>query len=176
MNAADARLVDPGIEWEAGYREMAAEYREDRIQVLQDVDDFAAHVQRLRDQARGVGLAKDYVPANTYWLVRKDGRVLGLSNLRHRLTSALEDFGGHIGYGIRPSERRKGYGTLILGLTLEKARGLGLGRVLLTCDPENVGSARIIQSNGGVLASESYSEHAKRVTSRYWIELGRSPT
>ena len=168
----DARLAEPAVEWEAAYRDMLAEYREERIQALRDVDDFAAHVQRLRDQSRGIGLPEGHVPGSTYWLVRDgDGVMLGISNLRHRLTPKLEDHGGHIGYGIRPSERRKGYGTLILKLTMEKARALGLTRVLITCDPENVGSARIIQKNGGVLESESWSEQAKRVTSRYWIEL-----
>jgi len=172
MEAGDARLVEPSVEWEAAYREMLAEYREGRIQVLKDVDDFAEHVQRLRDQARGIGLPEGYVPDSTYWLVREsDGTLLGVSNLRHRLDAALEDYGGHIGYGIRPSERRKGYGTLMLKLTLDKARERGIRRVLITCDPENIGSVRVIQNNSGVLASESYSERAKRVTSRYWIEL-----
>ena len=165
------RLVEPSVEWEAAYREMLAEFSGDRIEVLTEVDDFAATVQRLRDRARGVGLPEGYVPDSTYWLVREDGTVLGVSNLRHRLDAALEDYGGHIGYTIRPSERRKGYGTRLLELTLAKARERGLERVLITCDPENIGSVRVIQKNGGVLASESYSERAKRMTSRYWIEL-----
>ena len=83
----------------------------------------------------------------------------------------LRDFGGHIGYGVRPSERRKGYATLMLRLVLDKARAMGIERVLITCDKDNLASARVIQKNGGVLDSESYSEQAKRVTQRYWIEL-----
>jgi len=172
VTAGDARLIEPSVEWEAAYRDMLWEFREDRIEIMKDVGDFAAHVQRLRDQARGTGLQEGRVPAGTYWLVRdEDGKMLGISNLRHELTPALEDHGGHIGYGIRPSERREGYGTLILKLTLEKARAMGVTRALVTCDPENVASARIIQKNGGVLDSESWSPQAKRVTSRYWIDL-----
>ncbi len=83
----------------------------------------------------------------------------------------MEDVGGHIGYRIRPSERRKGYGTLILALTLAEARKLGLPRVLLTCDQDNIASARVIQANGGALASEGYSPQTQTLVSRYWIEL-----
>ncbi len=134
-------------------------------------DDFAAFVTRLRDFAGGRNLQADWVPATTYWLVR-GGRVLGTCTLRHRLTDSLRDCGGHIGYAVRPSERGKGYATLQLRLMLEKARRLGLDRVLLTCDKTNTASARVIQKCGGVLGSESHSPAAGRVTSRYWIVLG----
>jgi predicted acetyltransferase len=96
---------------------------------------------------------------------------VGASRLRHALTPALEDIGGHIGYDIRPTERRKGYGTRLLALMLHKAKALGLARVFLTCDTENVASAKIIEKNGGVLASQSVSPRAGVLVSRYWIEL-----
>jgi len=97
--------------------------------------------------------------------------VLGTMALRHYLTPLLEDVGGHIGYAIRPSERRKGYGTRILALTLERARAMGLGRVLVTCDTDNLGSARVIQRNGGALASEGHSVRTGTRVSRYWIDI-----
>lgn len=100
--------------------------------------------------------------------------VIGMSTLRHTLTPLLEDVGGHIGYRIRPSARRQGYGTRILELTLRQAQPLGLSRVLLTCDQDNIASARVIQRNGGVLASEGYSAQTATVVSRYWIELPAS--
>ena len=171
--AADPRLIEPGVEWEAEYRAMAEEFRAEGEQKRYEepIDDFAAYVRRLDEQSRGIGLAEGIVPSTTYWLVRHDGAMLGMSNLRHRLTPKIEDWGGHIGYAIRPSERRKGYGTQILALVLDKARELGLGRVLVTCDTKNTASTRIIQKHGGMLASESYSPNAERVTSRYWIDL-----
>ena len=87
------------------------------------------------------------------------------------VAEALRDFGGHVGYGVRPSERGKGYATRMLVMALDKARQLGLKRVLITCDKDNLASARVIQKNGGVLGSESYSPQGGRVTQRYWIDL-----
>ena len=133
-------------------------------------EDFAEFVGRLRDHARGIGLPEGHVPASTYWLVG-GGRILGMCNLRHRLTDALRDFGGHVGYGVRPSQRGKGYGTRQLGLVLDKAMELGIRRVLITCDRNNVASVRVIQKNGGVLDCESFSEQGGRITQRYWIDL-----
>ena len=126
-------------------------------------------IRRLEERSRGVGL---HVPDSSFWLVRcGDGAVVGLSNLRHRLIPALEDVGGHIGYSIRPSERCKGYGKCILALTMEKARVQGLAQVLLTCDTDNRGSARVIEKNGGVLASGGFSAVSGTHVSRYWIAL-----
>jgi predicted acetyltransferase len=134
-----------------------------------DLPDF---IGELEAQARGVDLPPGLVPSSYYWLVRpQDGAILGVGALRHHLTPALEDVGGHIGYSIRPSERRKGYGTRILALTLDKARARGLDRVLVTCDTENVGSAHIIERNGGILASAGHSDRTGTYVSRYWIHL-----
>ena len=133
-------------------------------------EDFREFVRRLRRHSRSADLPDGWVPATTYWLAR-GRRILGACNLRHALTDALRDFGGHVGYSIRPSERSKGYGTLILKLALEKARVLGISRVLITCDRENLASARVIEKNGGVLDSESHSKQASRITRRYWIHV-----
>jgi len=129
-------------------------------------------IRQLDERSRGVGLAPGHVPGSSFWLVRLgDGAMVGVSNLRHGLTPALEDVGGHIGYSIRPAERCKGYGTCLLALTLQQARARGLGQVLLTCDTANRGSARIIEKNGGVLASSGVSATSGTHVSRYWIAL-----
>jgi predicted acetyltransferase len=96
--------------------------------------------------------------------------VIGQSSLRHHLNPSLEREGGHIGYNIRPSERRKGFGTMILSLTLEKAKGIGLTRVFVTCDTDNVASARIIEKNGGRLQGQVISERSGKLINQYWIE------
>jgi predicted acetyltransferase len=132
---------------------------------------FEAHLQGLRDAAAGVGLRAGLVPWDTYWLVR-GRRVLGSSNLRHRLTAGLRVEGGHIGYRVRPSERRKGYGRRLLAMTLEKARERGMERVMVTCDEDNVGSARIIEANGGRRTGEGISPRTGKRVLQYWIELG----
>ena len=131
--------------------------------------DFPAYVEALLAHARGENLPAGLVTYSMLWLVRNDTDVLGRATLRHYLTPDLEDEGGHIGYMIRPSARRRGYGTVILGLALERAHGLGLARVLVTCDDDNLASARIIEKNGGTLASASLSPTAGRVVRRYWI-------
>ena len=134
-------------------------------------ENFPGLVCWLKDQSNGLGLKEGWVASSTFWLTCGKERILGVVNLRHQLTDKLRDIGGHIGYGVRPSERNKGYATLMLRLTLEKARGLGIERVLVTCDADNIPSARVIQKNGGVLDSESHSEQTGRITQRYWIEL-----
>lgn len=136
--------------------------------------DFTAFLRALDDSAHGIGLRPGIVPQTDFWLVRRDPSgpmILGASSLRHALNESLRDIGGHIGYDVRPSERRKGYGTQLLAMTLPHARALGLTRVLLTCDSDNVASARIIEHNGGVLASQSVSPRSGVLVSRYWIEL-----
>ncbi|GER65561.1 hypothetical protein BpJC7_17310 [Weizmannia acidilactici] len=89
--------------------------------------------------------------------------------IRHDLNDALLESGGHVGYGIRPSERRKGLASKMLEMPLEKAKELGLERVLLTCDKKNTGSAKTIVKNGGILENEM--DHGDRVTQRYWMTL-----
>ena len=88
-----------------------------------------------------------------------------------RLTDALKREGGHIGYGIRPKERGKGYGTILLSKTLEKAKDLGLERVLLTCDKSNIASARVIIKNEGKFDSEEFLEEKGAYFQRYWIDV-----
>jgi predicted acetyltransferase len=133
--------------------------------------DIAAYVKRLEDFSQGVGLAEGVVPESTYWLVRDGTTFLGFSRLRHRLVPALEHHGGHVGHTIRPSERRKGYGPRILALALDKAREIGLARVLVTCDTDNIPSVRVIEANGGVLENQLISNRSGKMISRYWIAL-----
>ncbi len=176
MREEQVQLVEPTVALEESFLSMVEEYRlagEERYQHIEEIErgDFATYVRRLQEQAAGVGLQPGYVPASTFWMVRDGRRILGVSRLRHRLSRDLKITGGHIGYDIRPSERRKGYGTSILALTLPKAKALGLKRVLLTCLSDNASSARIIEKNGGVFQDEIFSRPMGGRLRRYWIEL-----
>jgi len=133
--------------------------------------DIAAYVQRLGDFSQGIGLAEGVVPESTYWLVRDGTTFVGFSRLRHRLVAALEHHGGHVGYAICPSERRKGYGTRLLALTLDKACEMGLDRLLVTCDTDHVASVRVIEKNGSELENQLISNRSGKRISRYWIAL-----
>ena len=114
---------------------------------------------------------EDKVPDSVFFLLDGDrDRLLGAVNIRHYLNDALLKEGGHIGDGIRPSERRKGYATELVRLALEECRKLGIQRVLMTCDKDNVGSARSIIKNGGVLENEFINSDGE-IEQRYWIDL-----
>ena len=110
----------------------------------------------------------DFVPAST-WFLMEGERILGAVNIRHQLNDYLLRAGGHIGYGIRPSERRRGLAKLQLALALPLAKELGLDRVLITCDRDNLGSAKTILANGGVLENEV--EDRGDIVQRYWVKL-----
>ncbi len=164
-------LIEPTEEWKTEFLAMAQELQaagDERYKSA--LENFPVYLEQVLDCARGIKLNTDRVPENEFWLV-DDGKVVARSKLRHRLNPALEDEGGHIGYGVRPSERQKGYGTLILKLTLEKAKDLGLDKVLLTCDTDNIASAKIIEKNGGKLAEQAVSNKNSKQISRYWIEI-----
>ena len=114
-----------------------------------------------------------FVVTTSYLLVRElDERVLGVVNLRHELNENLRKIGGHIGYSVRKSERRKGYATRMVAMTLELARSLGLDRVLITCDKRNKASRKTILSNGGVYVSEFVDlNNVNEITEHYWVDL-----
>ncbi|GAA1621240.1 GNAT family N-acetyltransferase [Actinoplanes couchii] len=129
-------------------------------------DGFAAWVQALR--AAEATAPEGWVPCTFRWIVEGD-RYLGAIALRHELNDFLLDAGGHIGYGVRPSERKRGLATWACAETLTVARERGMDRVLVTCDVDNPASARVIERNGGVL--EDVRDTSIGRLRRYWITL-----
>lgn len=168
------RLVKPSIHFEKSHRsfieEMVARNEELIPWVLAEVgDDFESYVSWLERNSEGVGLPSGFVASTTFWLVDGAEEIVAVSNLRHELTASLLDYGGHIGFGVRPSARRHGYATEVLKQTVAQARKLGIGDVLVTCDRENMGSAKAIMSNGGELWDERYMKQHSCTLQRYWI-------
>jgi len=165
------RLVRPAPERRDAFFEMAREFgSEGDERYGPALADFAAYLARCETFAAGADLDVDEVRMDVWWLV--DGeRVLGGGRLRHFLIPVLELDGGHIGYDIRPSQRGRGYGHLILERMLEKAASAGLSRVLITCETTNRASARVIERAGGAPISRSISPGTGREMLRYWIEL-----
>ena len=109
------------------------------------------------------------VPDTTLFCLDVDRNIfVGAVNIRHYLTEEMLVNAGHIGDGIRPSERRKGYATAMIGLALEEAKKLGIHRVLMCCDKENIASAKSIVNNGGILENEVVVNGVTE--QRYWIE------
>jgi len=140
-------------------------------------DDFPAYLEDIltKDKTGQIlcpdGNTYERVPSSDYWLVL-DEAFIGSISLRHRLSEFLLKFGGHIGYGVRPSFRHQGYGTLMLRLCIDEARKiLKTDRVLLTCAEGNMGSRKIIEANGGILEDIVSFDWQDDNTMRYWIEL-----
>lgn len=164
-------LQAPSEELRAAFIEMAGEFdAHGDARYVRDANDFVGYLARVRDKELGRGLSSGQVPDSHFWLVR-DGDIIGCSRLRHRLTPELEHEGGHIGYDVRPSERRRGFGTILLRLTLERATARGLVRVRITCDAENLGSIRVIENNGGVLDGEVLSRARGKPIRQYWVTV-----
>ncbi len=133
--------------------------------------DFAAFVDDLRNESLGIGLPPDIAPQTTYVLIDREGRALGEIRFRPHLTPPFEQHNGHIGYNVRPRQRGKGYATRMLALVLQKARALGLERVMLPVRDENIASQHVIEKNGGVLKRTGARLGSGEVVSIYWIAL-----
>jgi len=131
--------------------------------------EWLEHTERYR-KAETAG--DDWVPSTTFLAVRKeDGKIVGIIDIRHHIQHPfLLEYGGHIGYAVRPTERRKGYASKILGLALEYARAIGLDKVMLGCYTDNEGSIKTIQKYGGKLAEEKPYSDGKQMYI-YWINL-----
>ncbi|MEV4869311.1 GNAT family N-acetyltransferase [Streptomyces syringium] len=124
---------------------------------------FAAYVEAVRADAHAdTPRPEGHAPSTSLWYVAGD-TYLGRLAIRHVLTPPLLEWGGHIGYDVRPSARRRGHATAMLRAALPVARGLGIDRALITCDPDNVASRKVIEACGGVY------EDRRRQKLRFWV-------
>ena len=139
------------------------------------LDDYEGWLEKL-EVDRTMEPNENRVPADTYFLVREsDDRIIGMINIRHCLNENLRLIGGHIGYSVRPTERRKGYNKVNLYLGLLRCQELGINEVLMDCDADNLGSARTMQALGGSLVREWYEPNIyKTVLQDYVIDVDDS--
>lgn len=129
-----------------------------------DFDSYLKNLETTQEPKNGL------VPDTTLFCLDKDRNIfVGAVNIRHYLNDKLLKTGGHIGDGIRPGERRKGYATAMIALALDECKKLGINKVLMCCDKDNIGSAKSIMNNGGVLENEV--EEDGHIEQRYWIRL-----
>ncbi|MEO8851190.1 MAG: GNAT family N-acetyltransferase [Allobranchiibius sp.] len=171
------QLVLPAVELANSWRASVAEFPlgavlhgfgyDDQLDLpLDTATGFAEFVQSLRDAERGVGLPQGWVACTTLWIIDsgEPNRVLGSLALRHNLENDfLAEYGGHLGYGVRPSARGRGIASAALQASFPHARARGLERILVTCDDSNSASRRTIESGGGVF------ERMAGQRRRYWI-------
>ena len=115
------------------------------------------------------------VPGKTFLLIRKnDNKIVGTINIRWNLSEKMLEFGGHIRYGIRPTERRKGYNKIQLYLVLLEAQKLNLDKVMIDCSVDNLGSDKTIKALGGILERCELDESDNTMTNVYWINVDES--
>ncbi len=127
-------------------------------------------LERLEQYRHAETLPPDGVPCTQYIYVREsDGKIVGMLQIRHPLNEQMEKTGGHIGYSVCPSERRRGYATRMLAAGLEKCAEMGISSVLVACVRENEASRRTILKNGGVYESTVYEPERDRYLERYRI-------
>lgn len=151
--------VDPNIRF-SGFNSLE-EYKEN----------YEEWITYIKNQLNKQTVQNGLVTANTFFTIRKsDNKLVGIINIRHELNDYLFNYGGHIGYSILPSERRKGYAYKQLLLGLEFCKNLNIENVLITCVDYNTGSSKTIEKVGGVLENIVFNPNKNTKEKRYWIE------
>lgn len=139
---------------------------------LRRAEDPASYIGELNRYANKETVPEGKVQASLFLCVRKsDGRLIGMIQVRHYFNEYLEKYAGHIGYAVRPSERRKGYAKEMLRITLPFCRSIGIDKVLIACIDGNIASEKTILANGGVYESTVYEPVGGRYLKRFWISL-----
>lgn len=168
------RLIKPTDILEKEYLDMILEWEQSGEELIPwslnlDTANFNLMIKNLNGYVEGIDLPEGFVKFSTYWLVNENNKILGAIEIRHRLNDFLSFRGGHIGYGVRPTERMKGYADIMLSSALKDCKNIGLSKVLITCLKDNIASYKTIIKNGGILESEDIDN--EKVFQRYWINL-----
>jgi len=163
------KLIRPTAELSEQFLSMCAEYT-NGYYIERTIDDFHKYLQdcyRLEHD----DLPEGWLKAIVFWLIDEKDNIIGTCRLRPEPAGRFLQVGGHIGYDIKPSARRLGYGTEILRLTLLEAAKINLSKVLVTCDDDNIGSWKIIEANAGILENKIIDPRDDKEVRRYWICL-----
>ena len=169
------KLVEPTMEYSRQIQAYRKEFLDcgdsmdgtEGLRRYEDPKDWIERLDSLKDPSK---VPSNLVPASLYMYVcEEDDKIVGMIDIRHYLNEHLAQFGGHIGYSVAPSERRKGYASQMLSLVLPRCKELGIEKVLITCISGNEGSRRTILKNGGVYESTVYEEDEGIYLERYWI-------
>lgn len=167
------KLVYPNKKYLNSYKQAVEEFKTNNVTTYFFDDPNEIDVIKLSyNNRKGIDLKPTYVPQTSFWLIDNE-EFIGKIDIRHSLTPSLINYGGHIGYAVRYSKWNMGYGTKMLNMGLKKAKKMGLNKVLITCNNDNFGSAKVIENNGGKLENviENIIDEKKIFTRRYWIEI-----
>lgn len=170
----NAKLVYPAIEHQQmmkAYLQETFDYGERYINGdggCHQYSDYLVWLKREKQNHLGIHLHPEHVPGTTYFYI-KDDKIVGTINIRHCLNEYLLNTGGHIGYSVLPSQRRKGYATAMLKEAITICKKWDIYPLLLTCDKANIASKKTIEKCGGQLENEYYDKQTNKTTLRYWI-------
>lgn len=173
------KLIKPNEKYYNQYKEMMDEWNMEGSRIApwplhlkyHTKECFSEMITRVEEVERGENLG-EYASSTTYWLYDDEkNKLLGASNLRHYLTKEGLKLWGHIGYGIRPSERKKGYATQLLKLTMQEAKNKNIDKVLLGAYTGNIGSWKVMEKCKGKLENIDIEEETGLPVKRYWIEI-----
>lgn len=173
----DFILIRPTSE----YASQIIEYRQEFLDAGDSMDGTGP-LRRFENPEEYIKICAEYedtttvpshlVPATQFFFIRKsDNKLVGMIQIRHRFNDYLEKYTGHIGYSVRPSERRKGYAKEMLRMTLPFCREIGIDKVMITCIDGNIGSEKTILANGGVYEYTIHEPNENKDLKRFWITL-----
>jgi predicted acetyltransferase len=167
-------LVEPSMDLEEQFLRLAEDYRKSGELRYTDLPEnqgmaFDRYIKNLQRECLEQKDSSGIAPCSIFWMVSLKKDIYGISRLRHFLTPETEVEGGHIGLDVPPSLRRRGYGTMLLRLTLERALELKIRKILMTCDWDNFGAIGVIKNNGGMLENTITSEGSGKRVMRFWI-------
>ncbi len=173
-------LVKPDLIYYEKYNEMMSEWRASKTQTAPwfldiktaAIDEYAQFIRMLDDCEHG-NVDKRFSAASSYFAVDENDRLIGAASLRHYLTVEGFHSWGHIGYGVRPAERKKGYAVQILKMMLEQAKKKGIYKVLLGVHDSNIGSWKTVEKCGGIMENIVHIENDDEPIRRYWIDIER---
>lgn len=171
------KLVKPTIEMEKEYNDYINEWEKEENKIVpyasrRSLTDYKELIVFWGDMETDKAYEQNFVPSTLFFLVDENNRIYGALHIRHELNDYLLQYGGHIGYGIRPSERKKGYAAKMLSLSLPIVKEFGIKKALVACDKTNIASSKTIINNGGILENEVIEDG--EIVQRYWIDIQSS--
>ncbi len=173
----DMLLIEPTITYKSEIEKYRQEFIEfggsmDGGHSLINMPNIEEWIARVEKHSNHKTCPANRVPSTQFIYLRKsDNKIVGVIQIRHYLNEYLEQFAGHIGYSVCHSERRKGYATAMLNDILSICKDMEFEKILITCQKDNIGSAKTILNNGGVYESTVYEEGKDIYLNRYWIKL-----
>jgi predicted acetyltransferase len=167
------RALAPTGEYAAAFLGMCQEYAawgEKDYSRIRSLEDARERIARERAWEAGK-VPPGMVPSSAFWFLDESWSIVGTGRIRPVLNERFRNRGGHAGFDVRPTMRKNGYGTYILGFLLRELQATGLDRALLTCLDDNVASWRVIEKNNGILEGLVYDAGTDESVRRYWVGL-----